>query len=137
MLCIDANVIVPYVTGTPNEPVERAWDAWLAAREQFVAPLLVRYEVTNAVWRYCRAGVLSIETAREAIDATLALRVTLSSDANDHLRALELAAQLNRPATYDAHYLALAERLGVEFWTADERLYNATRHALPWVRLVS
>jgi len=39
-------------------------------------------------------------------------------------------------AVYDAHYLALAERLGAEMWTADRRLCQAVGAALPWVRLV-
>jgi predicted nucleic acid-binding protein len=137
MLCIDANVIVPYVTAIPHEPVERAWNTWLAAHEEFVVPPLAFYEITNAIRQYQKAHVLTTNAARKALETALALPITMSSDLGDHLRALELAAQLNRPATYDAHYLALAERLGVEFWTADERLYNATRHALPWVRLVS
>ncbi len=37
---------------------------------------------------------------------------------------------------YDAHYLALAARLGAEFWTADQRLVNTVQSALPWVRFV-
>ncbi len=36
--------------------------------------------------------------------------------------------------SYDAHYLALAEHLGCEFWTADKRLHNAVHEKLPWVR---
>lgn len=36
--------------------------------------------------------------------------------------ALDLAERLSLSATYDAHYLALAEWLGAEFWTADQRL---------------
>jgi len=45
-----------------------------------------------------------------------------------------LAAQFNRPAAYDSQYLAVAERLGCEFWTADERLYNAVKTHLSWVK---
>ena len=49
-------------------------------------------------------------------------------------RGYELATQFNRPTAYDAQYLAVAERLQCEFWTVDERLYNAVKQALPWVK---
>ena len=39
--------------------------------------------------------------------------------------AYEIAAQFNLPRAYDAQYLALAERLNRDFWTADETLYNS------------
>ena len=45
-----------------------------------------------------------------------------------------MAKRFNRPQAYDSHYLALAEMLGLELWTADERLYNAVKDALPWVK---
>jgi predicted nucleic acid-binding protein len=48
-------------------------------------------------------------------------------------RGLALATQFNRPTAYDAQYLAVAERLGCDFWTADERLYNAVNTQLAWV----
>jgi predicted nucleic acid-binding protein len=54
-----------------------------------------------------------------------------------HIRAFDLANRLNRPAAYDTHYLALAEHLDCEFWTADERLTNAVKSTLPWVKLLS
>ncbi len=47
---------------------------------------------------------------------------------------MELAHQYGLPAAYDAHYLALAEREGCEYWTTDERLWNAVKAQLPWVR---
>jgi predicted nucleic acid-binding protein len=40
-------------------------------------------------------------------------------------RGYELAEEFNRPTAYDAQYLALAERLSCDFWTADERMSNA------------
>jgi predicted nucleic acid-binding protein len=36
-------------------------------------------------------------------------------------------------ATYDAHYLALADYLGGEFWTADRRLAKVVQRELGWV----
>lgn len=53
-----------------------------------------------------------------------------------HDRALSLATRFTLPATYDAHYLALAEELGCEFWTADKRLAGATDGAFPLLRLI-
>ena len=51
-------------------------------------------------------------------------------------RALELASQLSRGAAYDAHYLALAETLGCEMWTADGRFYQAASPVARSVRWV-
>ena len=53
-----------------------------------------------------------------------------------HWRALELAERFSLPAVYDAPYLALAEGLGGEFWTADGALARTVQPAMPWVRLV-
>ena len=38
---------------------------------------------------------------------------------------MELAWELHQPAAYDAHYLALAEILDCEMWTADDRFFRA------------
>jgi predicted nucleic acid-binding protein len=53
-----------------------------------------------------------------------------------HQRALDLAERFSLPVAYDTHYLALAEQLGAEFWTADRKLVRAVQSALPWVRPV-
>ncbi|MBN1285209.1 MAG: type II toxin-antitoxin system VapC family toxin [Anaerolineae bacterium] len=52
-------------------------------------------------------------------------------------RAYDLATRFNRPTAYDAQYLAVAERLACEFWTADDRLFHAVAGELPWVRRLS
>jgi hypothetical protein len=60
-------------------------------------------------------------------------------DAETWLRELErLYVKLrddNRLLTaYDSQYLAVAERLKCEFWTADSRLVNAVAPHLTWVK---
>jgi predicted nucleic acid-binding protein len=52
------------------------------------------------------------------------------------LRSFEIAAQFNLRA-YDCIYVALAERKGLEFWTGDERLYNALHATFPFVRWIA
>jgi len=39
--------------------------------------------------------------------------------------ALDWAARLGQSKACDGHYLAVAEQLGADFWTADRRLANA------------
>ena len=75
------------------------------------------------------------EEANDALDAIVGLGIELRSDAELRPRALALAGKLGLAAAYDAHYLALAERLGVEFWTADRRLTGRWPN-LAWVRLL-
>ena len=66
------------------------------------------------------------------------LPVTLvPPDAVQSRRAFAWTRRLNRAAAYDSvclrqQYLALAEGLQCELWTADKRLCNAVD--LPWVR---
>ncbi len=53
-----------------------------------------------------------------------------------HQQALLLAQRFSLSATYDAHYLALAEKMNAEFWSADRRLIQRVQSALPWVNLL-
>jgi predicted nucleic acid-binding protein len=100
------------------------------------APALLPYEVTNAVHRYERAGYLTAPTVDRALEALQALPIHLVEDPALHREALALARRHALAATYDAHYLALAERLGCELWTADRRLIGSLSDDLFWLRLV-
>jgi predicted nucleic acid-binding protein len=136
LLCVDASIVVCLVTVASDNPVHDAWRRWLHDGRQFVAPRLLCYEVANALHRARRAGFLDHVTAPAAMRTALSQPIDFYDDESLHEEALAVAWRLNRPAAYDAHYLALAERLGAEFWTLDERLYNAGKHQLPWLHLV-
>ena len=66
----------------------------------------------------------------------MSLGVVLHETPNLHRRALELASRLKQGAVYDAHYLALAESLGCELWTADQRFYRAVSSSVDNVRWI-
>lgn len=72
--------------------------------------------------------------AAAAVDDLLNIGLAFVHEPGIHARGQGLAHQFRRPAGYDAHYLALAEREGCDFWTADERLWKAVRPQLTWVR---
>ena len=136
-ICVDANLVVRLVADPRDRAVRQQWQQWEEDGQQLAAPTLLHYETANALYQYQRQGFLSAETVRLAQEAALALPLTLYGDAELHRAAVRLAQRLALPATYDAHYLVVAERLGAELWTADKRLFEAAQDELPWVRLMA
>ncbi len=136
-ICVDANVIIRLTLKLDDEVIKQLWASWISQEVRLVAPTLLFYEVANGLYRQERREQLSSVFIRDALDFALTLPIQLVGDAALHQRAHELAAQYNLPATYDAHYLALAERLNIELWTSDAKLFNAVRSAgVEWVKLV-
>lgn len=135
-LCIDANLVVKLVIDPDDEVVRKLWEDWRADQRPVVAPQLLTYEVTNVLYRYQRLGLMLPSTVRAALEAALALPIQYYAESTLHYRALDLANQFSLPAAYDAHYLALAEWLESEFWTADDRLVNTVHDKLPWVHSI-
>lgn len=133
-VCVDASFLLRMLLDEAVGPqADRLWEAWHREERRLVAPALLDYEVTNALHRYVARGDLSPAEAEALLDLALRLDVERVGDGELHRRALQLARAFSLPAAYDAHYLALAERLGAELWTADLRLVRAVRDRLPWV----
>ena len=93
-------------------------------------------EVTNALHRRVARGDLSVEDAIRLLVHLLASGIELRDVPDLHVRVLQLAGQLRQGAVHDAHYLVLANVLGCEFWTADERFYSAAALVMQNVRWI-
>ena len=98
---------------------------WNSQRTRIAAPYLMPVEVTNALHQRVGRGDLKLETAMQRMESLLSSGLELHQPTHLYNRALELASQFGLGATYDAHYLALAETLGCDMWTADEKFFRA------------
>jgi predicted nucleic acid-binding protein len=134
MLVVDSSFGFRSVVPGPHQARYDAFRRdWRRRGDDLVAPTLWCYEVTSALTKAVRFGPLRPERARASLNLIDSLGVRLiPPDENQTRRAFEWTLRLGRAAAYDSFYLALAEQLGCEFWTADERLYNAANR--PWVR---
>lgn len=102
-----------------------------ATQVELHAPTLLRYEVIAVARKAVYQGRVTVEDGRIACNQLLSYPATFHFDDQLLKRAYELAELHNRPTAYDSQYLALRERLNCDFWTADERLYNAVSSKFP------
>ncbi len=94
-------------------------------------------EITSAFLKAMRRGRISRERARQAISEILAIPFTVfRATERILLRAFEIA-EVGNQRLYDCVPVAMAERHSAEFWTADERLYNALHGTFPFVRWIA
>ena len=82
-------------------------------------------EVANALHRRVVGNELTVGAATRLIESLMASGIELRETTRLHSRALELASFLRQAAVYDAHYLALAETLHCQLWSADEKFCRA------------
>lgn len=101
--------------------------SWARSGVQPVAPYLMPVEVANALFQRVTKGQVSLQIATRLLESLMDSGIELRGPAGLHSKALELASRLRQGAVYDAHYLALAEMLDCELWTADKRFYEAIR----------
>ncbi len=79
-----------------------------------VAPHVLPFEATNAIRRQMRRERLSLDEALESLEDFLTLPINLVIDHDLHRSALRLT-EAHSLGGHDAHYVALAQRLGCDF----------------------
>ncbi len=135
LVCVDAGVLIKLVMAEEDsDRADALWEQWKEDGVKVVSPALLLFELTSVLRNKVHRGLLEPEEGKRAFDTVHRLPVQVLAPSDLHRRAWELATRFNRPAAYDAHYLALAEMMNCEFWTADERLFNTVRDELSWVR---
>jgi predicted nucleic acid-binding protein len=133
---VDSNILIAF--GLSDEPLHtqaiQILSAWASAGTTLTAPRLFRSEITAVVRKVVYQQRITHEQGHEMLARLLVYPVEFYEDDALLKSAYELADEFNRPRAYDAQYLALAKRLSCEFWTADERLFNAVKDRFPGIR---
>jgi predicted nucleic acid-binding protein len=134
-VCVDANLALKLVIIEEDSPkVQSLWDTWIDTNVEIVAPPLLAFEGTSVICNKMHRGLVPPEEAELMFKAFHLLGVRYLYPDDLHQEAWALAKRFNRPQAYDSHYLALAKILGLELWTADERLYNTVRRDISWIK---
>src|SRR5688572_13358798 len=142
MIVVDASVVAKCIFPEEHSDLALKLIAAQTRRlERAVAPPLLAFEVTNIVRQRVRRAMMPPDAAAAALDKLFALPIALlpSSDQDRqwlHHRALSLAQQYTLDATYDAHYVALAEHFECPLWTADARLARKLVRELPYLHTI-
>jgi predicted nucleic acid-binding protein len=114
-------------------PAQTLLDKLVASGADVVAPSLLWLETSNVLLTGIRRGRWDGAAADAAFAVIGRLPIHSADTSADYERAFELARRYDNWPVYDMVYVALAERLGTEFYTADDRLRARLAH-LPWVR---
>jgi predicted nucleic acid-binding protein len=131
---VDASFVVDLldpqtVVGSPAHVLMRRL---ATAGGDLVAPSLLWLEVSNVLLTGIRRGRWDGGYADAAYARSARLPIRSADIPVDMERAFELARRYDNSPVYDMVYVALAERIGTEFYTADAKLRSRLAH-LPWV----
>jgi len=134
---VDSGVALKWMIAEPYTAEARALrDHCLRQRTPMVAPMLFGYEIGSVLRRKARDGEITDAAAKLALGDILHIVTLVPFDPALTERAMDIAAVMRQKAAYDAQYLALAEREGADFWTADEPFFKATHGQFSQVRWI-
>jgi predicted nucleic acid-binding protein len=132
-LVVDSSVAIKWVVVEPlTTPAAAILTAYQTGALTLIAPDLIYAELGNIVWKKHTMQGLTADDAERIVDDIGAMPLIVTPATALLAAAYRLAVAHGR-TVYDALYLALSLREGCPFVTADERLVNSVRAALPQV----
>ena len=137
VVVVDTSLVLKWILKeTDSDKAVALLIQWGNEQVEMFAPALLAYEVANILYQDVRKGKYTINVARESLMDVVMKGIVFdfSADLALSMRAMEFAHRFKLPASYDSHYLALAEREECELWTADRRLQRAVKGQLDWIR---
>jgi predicted nucleic acid-binding protein len=136
MIVVDADMAVRAVIhGESSSAYLARFERWHEEGVPVYAPAFWEAEVVSAIRQYAYRMEITSPEAHEAVDVFFDLHVeVVPLDKELCQNALRWAEKIQQSKVYDSIYLALAERLHADFWTADKKLAEAARAAgAKWV----
>lgn len=125
-LVVDASLVAKWLVEEPySAEAKILLREWAEAEVALYSHVILPSEISNALYKRIKRGELGLDEALEAWKDFWTIPIVHLDGEELGRRALILARDLDRPDSYDALYLATAEFLGCELWTADDRLYHA------------
>ncbi len=121
IVVVDTSIVIKWIIEESDSDTAFALlTRWFTEGVVILAPILLAYEITNVLYQRIRKGNIQVDEAEQLLTYVLlqALKLDTSYDYALSVRATQLAHQFSLQATYDAYYLALAERENCEYWTA-------------------
>jgi predicted nucleic acid-binding protein len=134
---VDANLgagAVLSIRGLESAPA--LFNSWESEQRSLFVPEWWWAEVASVISQHVFQKLISLEDAHLTLDKVKLLEVTTMPTSYELLHdALTWANTIRQSKVYDSIYLALAENLNAEFWTADQRLANSARALnIDWVK---
>jgi len=127
LIVVDSSILL--ASALVDEPLhpqaQQAVLSWTDAKTPLAAPRLFRSEIAAVLRRAAFQKRITHEKGRELLTLLLQTPIEFYEDDRLLLDAYEIAGRFNLPRSYDAQYLALAERLACDFWTVDRTLVNS------------
>lgn len=138
MPVVDASVVVDVIDPglDADAPARRLFSKLVESGAVLSAPSLLWLEASNVLLTGIRRGRWDGTGADGAAARLARLPLRAADTIADRWRAFELARRYDNSPVYDMVYVALAERLGTDFYTSDDKLRARLAH-LPWVHGVT
>jgi predicted nucleic acid-binding protein len=99
------------------------------------APMLVRYEVGNTLWKAVKQGLVDVHEASQKFSQFIKLKVDcIELNEQECLSVLTWAAR-NDASYYDSVYVKACEMTGATLLTADDALHEKASKEVPVLHL--